>query len=149
VTWKSKLMKARLLQRYKKPLKSAFRCTGLDRLLGLNVVSLMDYYPAEGAFKGLLNRVTFPMGTNPNFLRSLFHVVQESGNADMVEVVEDTIRRHKDRIPGTRLVQDYCSQIKAGVTIEPQFEEAHKFLPCATLRRDDVRNALASTSGLA
>ena len=103
--WKAALKKMPLIQRFKKPLKATLQFLGLARALELNVVTLFDYYPVGGAFKGLVKRVMYPMGTNENYLRNMFHVVQQTGNADLGEVIGDTLKRDRGRIMESKLVE--------------------------------------------
>ena len=144
--WKAALKKMPLIQRFKKPLKATLQFLGLARALELNVVTLFDYYPFGDAFKGLVKRVMYPMGTNENYLRNMFHVVQQTGNSDLDEVIGHTLKRNRDRILDSTLVERYESRLKSGVPIVAQFEESHRFLPYANLRQEDVRRAVFSSS---
>ncbi len=53
---------------------------GLKRALDLKVVDSFDFYPDGRGFKRLKQRIYFPRGPNEDYLHSLFHVVQRTGN---------------------------------------------------------------------
>ena len=145
-SWKTRLKKMPVIQRFKKPLKATLQFLGLARAFNLNVVTLLDYYPVGSAFKGLVRRVMYPVGTNDNYLRNMFYVMQQTGNTDLGEVVDWALKNGRERMLNPRLVEQYTTLIKSGMPIEKQFEESHRFLPYANLKRDDVRNALSGSN---
>lgn len=144
VSWKTRIRRNPLLQRFKKPLRAAAQFLGLARSLDLNVGTLLDYYPAEGRFKALERRAMYTTGSNKNFLLNLFHIVQRTGNADLGELVDYTVKKEQGHIRHSQLVKDYSGRMKANEPIQSQFEECHRFLPYANLRQADVRGAVRS-----
>jgi len=140
--WKTRVKKNSLLQRFKRPLKATLQYLHLAPAFKLNVVAWFDYYPTEGGFKSLKRRVMYPMGTNENYLRNMFHVVQQTGNADLAEVIEHTLSQNKESISNSNLVGRYLSDLREGIPIEAEFEERHKFLRYANLKKEEVQAAL-------
>jgi hypothetical protein len=61
---------------------------GLKRTLDLKVITYFDFYPTPDGLKGMRERVQFERGTNPDYLFSLFHVLQHTGNEATTRLVE-------------------------------------------------------------
>ena len=144
VNWKTRIKRNILLQRLKMPLKDTAKILGLAHFFELNVVSFFDYYPSEGAFKGLKKRAMYPLGSNEKCLRNMFYIIQETCNDDFVDLVDHMIKRNGMYMKNRQLVEDYNSLMKEKVPIHPAFENSQHFLALANLRQVDVRGALSS-----
>src|SRR3984957_11532432 len=80
-TWKDTLKRGPTRQRHARALRAAAARAGLARRLDLKVDTYTDYYPGEQGFVGIKDRREFPYTSNEDYLYSLFHILQETGNA--------------------------------------------------------------------
>lgn len=60
---------------------------GMRKALDLNLAENHDFYPKNGKFYALKNRIGYPTGSNENFIQNVFHYLQSVGfdNRDFLE----------------------------------------------------------------
>ena len=87
-TWRDRLKRIGFLKRNEELLRRLAAATGLVRALDLKIVEYYDYYPTVGGFQGMKERCEFPRTCNEDYLYSLFHVLQETRNADLAGLID-------------------------------------------------------------
>jgi hypothetical protein len=143
-TWKDRLKRVPLLKRNEKLLRRVVRATGLSRALDVKVVEYFDFYPVEDGFRGIRERTEFPLGPNADFLHSLFHILQQTGNAHLASVVQ----AHLDTgasLENRELVRELLGNLRAGRPIRARLTEGHFGVPGANFTTDAIDRALACT----
>ena len=86
-TWKDRVKRLSLLRGREAQLRRMVARLGLAQALDLKVVEYFDFSPTECGFLGIRERREFEHGPNADFLRSLFHIVQRTGNDRLVPVL--------------------------------------------------------------
>jgi hypothetical protein len=142
-TWKDKLKRVPLLKRNSAALRTLAARTGLTRQLDLKVVNYFDYYPTGDGFRGMKDRTEFPRGPNEDYLYSLFHVLQQTGN----ERLASTVRQQLDAsaaVLNKPLIEELISKLERGVAIEGRLSAGHYGVPHANFTRQDIERAIAA-----
>ena len=91
VTWKDRVKRLPALQRNSETLRRLAVKAGLARQLDLKVVEYFDFYPTAEGFRGIRERTEFERGPNEDYLYSLFHIMQATGNERLAPVVEELL----------------------------------------------------------
>jgi hypothetical protein len=136
------LWSSRSQKTWKDTIKRVGVRAGLAGTLDLKVVDTFDFYPTEGGFTGMPEREEFPYGPNEDFLHSLFHVVQETGNSALAPTIEATLAG--GGIDQADLVRELLDRLRAGEPIRPRLSAGHYGVPHANFRRADIERALAT-----
>lgn len=142
-TWRDHLKRVPLLKRNEKLLRAAARRLGLVRALDIKVVRDFDFYPTGRGFQVMRDRTEFPLGPNEDYLHSLFHILQETGNEALAPVVREAVARE----PGEevrRTAERLLGMLDAGRPIAPRLSPGHYDVPFANFTADDIRRALAA-----
>jgi hypothetical protein len=145
-TWKDRLKRVPLLKRNERLLRRFVRAAGLTRALDVKVVEYFDFYPVAGGFKGIRQRTEFPLGPNADFLHSLFHILQQTGNAHLGAVVQE----HLDTgapLENRELARELLGDLRAGRPIAARLSEGHHGVPEANFTTDAIEQALAGARG--
>jgi hypothetical protein len=120
-SWKDHLKRLPFFRGREQSLRELGARLGLARALELKMVHYFDYYPAGGGFRGLRDRSQLPLGPNEDFLYSLFHVLQEMGQAELGRSIEDRLDDAENRTLVERLLRD----LRAGRPIESRLSPGH------------------------
>ena len=130
-----KMKKMKVLQSVKKPLKRIIEMAGLNAAVGLNEVDYNDFYPEDGKIWGLKGRLGYPEGTNENWLRNVFSVVQQYGFDDM-----DFLRQLKAdcEARGQSAPSPWIDRLLAGETIDLEFEPSHLNVDKVNLSKREI-----------
>jgi len=79
-----------------------------------------DYFPAENGLKGMRERLQFQRGPNADYLHTLFHVIQATGNARLGEILRDRLTNDPD-VENRPLILRLLDDLGAGRPIPFRF----------------------------
>ncbi len=144
VTWRDRLKRVPLFKGREEQLRSVGVRLGLRKQLALKVVENYDYYPTERGFNVMRERKEFERGPNEDHVRSVFHVVQATGNEHLARVVRRAIGEGKVT-RGRPIAERLLIDLERGRAIEGKLSVGHYDVPYANFTRDDIRRALAIT----
>ncbi|NOT47176.1 MAG: hypothetical protein HOP17_05435 [Acidobacteria bacterium] len=142
-TWKDRLKRTPLLQNNSKRLKALASKLGLAKQLELKVVEYFDFYPSCDGFKGIRDRKEFERSTNEDYLASLFHVVQETGNEHLSQVVRRVLESGK-KIDNRGLIEGYLADLETGNRIDGRLSSGHYGVAQANFTKEEILQALAA-----
>jgi hypothetical protein len=143
VTWKDRLKRVPALQKNSAALRRLAVRAGLARQLELKVVEYFDFYPTAEGFCGIRERTEFERGPNEDYLYSLFHVLQATGNDRLATVVEERLSSG-DQIENAPLVRRLVEDLRSGRRIEGRLSATHYGVPRANFTREETERALAA-----
>jgi hypothetical protein len=143
VTWKDRIKRIPVLQKNSATLRNLAVRAGLARKLELKVVEYFDFYPTAEGFRGIRERTEFERGPNEDYLYSLFHVMQVTGNDRLATVVERRLASG-DRIENPHLVRRLVADLRGGSPIEGRLSATHYGVPRANFTREETERALAA-----
>ena len=91
-------------------------------------------------------RKEFERGPNEDYLPSLFHIIQETGNEHLASLIREQMAReaHVDN-PG--LVEKYVGDLEQGRVIEGRLSTTHYGIPYANFTKGEIERALAVHAG--
>lgn len=93
VTWRDHAKRLPVFKGHEGRLRDLARRLGLTQALDLKVISYFDFYPTAQGFKGMRERAQYQRGTNEDYLFSLFHILQQTGNEAVSRAIEDRLQR--------------------------------------------------------
>ncbi|HEV3229407.1 MAG TPA: hypothetical protein VGY97_08035 [Solirubrobacteraceae bacterium] len=144
-TWKDSLKHLRIVSRHRETLRAVAVRTGLARRLDVTVADTFDFYPVESGFAAIREREEFPRGPNEDYLQSLFHIVQATGNGDLAAVIERRLEREGS--PANReLIRELLDRLREGVSIPACLSPGQYDVPTANFHVTDIERALAAAS---
>ena len=143
VTWKDRVKRVPLVQKNSAALKSLARRAGLARQLELKVVEYFDFYPTPAGFCGIRERTEFERGPVEDYLHSLFHVIQATGNDRLSSVVDERLNSG-EAVDNPELVRRLNEDLRRGRRIEGRLSPTHYGVERANFTRDEVERALAA-----
>src|SRR5262249_10412025 len=113
--------------------------------LDLKVVEYFDFFPSDSGFLGMKDREEFPRGPNEDYLRSLFYIIQATGN----EALAPGIRRRLEQSPTSNreVVIGLVEDLERGRLIEGRLSPGHYGVPYANFRAEAIERALAACGG--
>ena len=126
------------LQRNSKRLRRLATRAGLAGALELKNISYFDFYPGDDGFVGMRDRKEFDLGPTSDYLRSLLHVVQRTGNDALAPEIVADAAAPTDRL----LAEGLLDALRSGNDIEPALSDGHYDVPFANFRRADIERAL-------
>lgn len=141
-TWKDTVKRIGFLQRHSAMLRTVLARVGLTRTLDLKVADTFDFRPTEGGFIGMKEREEFPLGPNEDHLYSLFHIIQQTGNVEVADTVEQQLER--DRVENAELVRELIRRLRDGEQIEGRLSQGHYGVAHANFRRAEIERALVT-----
>jgi hypothetical protein len=144
-TWKDRLKRVPLLQKNSARLKQLAAQAGVAKHLDLKVVEYFDFYPTPEGFRGIKERKEFERGPNADYLASLFHVIQETGNQHLAALLKEQLNRGR-RLENPDLLKDLIHRLESGQTIEGRLSSTHYGVERANFSRHDLEEALAAQS---
>jgi hypothetical protein len=143
-TWKDYLKRVPTLKRNEIALKRLAMRTGLARQLDLKIVEYFDFYPVDGGFKAMRERVEFEFGPNEDYLRSLFHLVQQTGNDRLAPLVEQHLEADRIPLANRRVIKSLLGDLRSGRAIEGRLSQCHLGVPHATFTAQDIERAMTA-----
>ncbi len=145
-TWKDKLKRQPLLQQNSKRLRDLAAKIGLAKQLELKVVEYFDFYPSCEGFKGIKVREEFGRTNNEDYLASLFHVIQETGNENLAMVIRQKLKSD-EKINNRQLIENYLKDLESGRRIEGRVSAEHYDVPQANFTTDEILQAVTAQNG--
>lgn len=142
-TWKDRLKRVPLLQKNSARLKRIAERVGAAKHLDLKVVEYFDFYPTAAGFCGIKERTEFERGPNADYLQSLFHVIQETGNEQLSPLLKQQLDSALS-LENPDLLKNLIQHLESGQTIEGRLSPTHYGIERANFSRDDVEAALAA-----
>jgi hypothetical protein len=144
-TWKDRLKRVPLLQKNSARLKKVAARAGMAKQLDLKVVEYFDFYPTAEGFRGIKERKEFERGPNADYLPSLFNVIQETGNEQLVPLLKEKLNGGT-RLENPQLLAELIQRLERGETIEGRLSPAHYGIDRANFSKRDIEEALAAQS---
>ena len=143
-TWKDYLKRVPILKRNEAALRRLAARAGLAGQLDLKVVEYFDFYPVDGGFKGMKERVEFEFGPNGDYLQSLFHLVQQTGNDRLASLVEQHLESDRVQLANRHVIKGLLGDLRSGRAIEGRLSECHLGVPHATFTSQDIERAIVA-----
>lgn len=122
-----------IVSRFKEPIRKTLKYFGLVDKVGINVVEYLDFYPAQGKYKALKDRIKFESGDNKNFLTNVFFVLQTAGFTD-VEFLNGLKQKH----PGNEHLHQLIDKLQNNIIIRDEFYDFHKNVKFVNFTRDEI-----------
>ncbi len=144
-SWRDRIKRSPLVKGNEAMLRKFAASAGLKRMLDLKVVDSFDFYPGERGFKRMKQRVYFPRGSNQDYLHSLFHVIQRTGNEHISAQLRRLVRSGA-ALSAPLVVEELTGYLEAGRPIEGRLSPGHYDVPYQNFTRSDIERALASFS---
>jgi hypothetical protein len=138
-SWKDSLKRVPALHKHSTALRGLAVSLGLARTLDLNIARYFDFSPDARGFRGMKDREEFNRGPNEDYLYSLFHVIQGTGNQKLAPVIR---RRLAETAPNRELVLKLVSDLENGRPIEGRLSPGHFGVPFANFRAAAIERAL-------
>lgn len=145
-SWKDRVKRFPPLQKNSARLKEIAARAGMTKHLDLKVVEYFDFYPTVKGFCGIKERKEFERGPNTDYLPSLFQVIQETGNQQLVPVLKQQLNSGQP-LDNPELLADLIQQLESGRTIEGRLSPTHYGIERANFSKRDLEIALAAQSG--
>ena len=139
-SWKDRVKRLPFLKGREKTLRELGVRLGLSRALDLKVVHYFDFCPSADGFRGLRERTEFANGPNEDFLFSLFHVLQQTGQPQLARGIESQLGEIENR----ELVETLLRDLRDGRAIEGRLSEGHFGQATANFTPQEIARALAS-----
>ena len=143
-----KIKANKFISKNKKYLKSTVKSFGFKKTLNIKSENYLDFCPVIGGFKGIKERseVEFLRGPKSDYLYSLFHIIQKTGNSDVI------LNINKDHLfsnnPGLtlqeqHLINELINDLKRGQTILSRLtKELHYGFPHANFTNESILKAI-------
>jgi hypothetical protein len=144
-TWKDRIKRVQLLQKNSARLKKLASRAGMAKQLDLKVVEYFDFYPTAEGFRGIRERKEFERGPNDDYLQSLFHVIQETGNEQLVPLLKQQLNGGT-RLENPQLVAELIQRLEHGEAIEGRLSPTHYGIDQANFSKQDIEQAFAAQS---
>jgi len=145
VTWKDHVKRWKVFKGRERTLRELAVKVGLKRALDLKVIEYFDFYPSDRAFKGIQNRTEFALGPNSDYLHSLFHILQKTGNEGLAPVISS---RLEPSLPDYQTAVDLLDKLKCGQPIEGKLSNNHYGIPNANFSSSQIKHALSASENL-
>jgi hypothetical protein len=140
-TWKDRLKRVPWLKRNEAALRRVARRLGMVRALDIKIVEYFDFYPTDDGFKGMKEREEFGRGPNEDYLYSLFHILQRTGNEGLGAAVERQLAAGTP-MDNPALVRSLLDELRAGRPIAGRLSPGHYGVPFANFTADAIERAL-------
>ena len=142
-TWKDRVKRVPVIKKNEKLLRAAVKRLGLTKRLDLKVIEYFDYFPvpaAEGTgFRGMRERQEFALGPNEHHLKSFFHTLQQTDNAQLAPLARRSLAAcaASTRALGEPLVD----ALEKGRPIHGHLSEGHFGIPFANFTKQEILRA--------
>lgn len=140
-TWKDYVKRMQMFQDNSQRLRTLIAKFGLAKQMELKIVDYFDFYPSPDGFKGIKDREEFERGPNEDYLESLFHIIQETGNDHLAINIQDKLNS-SDKIDNRAAVEKLLNNLKKGEKIDGRLSSTHYNVPKANFTKEDIINAL-------
>jgi hypothetical protein len=139
-SWKDAVKQVPALHKHSQTLRRMAAALGLARALELNIPQYYDFAPAPEGFRGMRERIEFERGPNSDYLHSLFHILQRTGNERLGTIVRKRIAAESS--PNRDLIETLLADLESGRPIEGRLSPTHYGVPHANFRAEDIERAL-------
>lgn len=140
-TWKDRIKRIPLLSRNSSRLRDLANRLGLAKTLELKSVEYFDFYPCSAGFRGIRSREEFPLTNNSDYLASLFHIIQQTGNEQLAPTIKQKLDG-SESIANRRDVEKYLSDLESGQPIVGRLSKEHFNVQTANFSSDEILFAL-------
>ena len=140
-TWKDKVKRIPFLQRNSARLRSIATKVGLAKHAELKVVEYFDFYPTCEGFRGIRTREEFQRSNNEDYLASLFHIIQVTGNDCVAPLIREKLAS-TEKITNRPLVEAYLDELERGTPIEARLSKNHYGVPRANFTKAEILKSL-------
>ena len=96
----------------------------MTKALDVKLIEFFDYYPTAGGFQGMRERQEFGLGPNVDYLHSLFHVLQATGNEGLGELIQARLDSGQD-LDNRPVVEQLLDYLRSGGLISGKLSEGH------------------------
>lgn len=142
ISWKDQIKRIPILKRHEAVLKRLAASAGLVKQFGLKLVRLFDFYPTEVGFKGMRDRIEFPLGPNEDYLQSLFCVLQQTGNDRLGPLIQQHLDSGEVAFKNPQKIAELLRDLSQGRAIEGQLSLVHLEVPHATFRSQEIERTV-------
>ena len=115
---------------------------GVAKIHGPKVVEPFDFYPAVDGFRGIKEPLELEIGPNDEYLYSLFHIIQQTGNEELVPLIEERLNGN-EAIENPALVRSLIKDLRIGTPIEARLSGGHHGLPETNFTMQEVERTVA------
>jgi hypothetical protein len=122
-----------VITKFKEPIRKLLSFFGLANKAGINIVEYLDFYPKNGNFKVLKNRIQFESGDNKNFLTNVFYVLQGAGFRDFA-FLHELGKKH----PENKHLHQLIHKLEHEEPIQDEFYEFHKNVECVNFTKEEI-----------
>jgi hypothetical protein len=129
-----------IITKFKEPIRKALKFFGLINKAGINVVEYLDFYPENGKYKVLKDRIKFESGDNQNFLTNVFYVLQTAGFNDF-KFLQELKQKH----PGNTHLHTLIDKLENNIPIQDSFYEFHKNVKYVNFTKSEIDAATHNT----
>ena len=140
-TWRDHVKRVPSLHKHSMTLRKIAASAGLTGVLDLKVARYFDFFPAGEGFRGMKEREEFGRGPNADYLYSLFHILQRTGNERLAVQVRSGLNAVTEN---RRLVETLLTDLEQGVPIQARLSAGHYGVPYANFGAEAVEQALAA-----
>lgn len=141
-TWRDVLKRLPMLRGHEAELRRLAARVGLTRALDLKTINYFDFYPTREGFKGMKRRIEFKRGPNDDYLNSVFHILQETGNESLAPMVEAHLAADRP-VENPGVIRQLLRNLRDGRHIDGRLSCGHYGIAHANFRRADIERALA------
>ena len=141
--WRDRLKRLPIVHKNSQKLRNVAVKAGLAKQLELKVVEYFDFYPTSEGFCGIKERTEFERGPNEDYLFSLFHILQETGNESLSAEIEKKLASG-EQIENPQLIRQLLSDLKSGVKINGKLSSTHYGVKYANFTRAEILQALSA-----
>lgn len=145
-TWRDHVKRIPMFQNNSRLLRRLAIRVGLKRQLELKASEYLDFYPACDGLRGMRERKEFALGPNEDYLASLFHIIQQTGNASLASLIREKLAG-REAIVNQSLVEQYVTDLEQDHPVKGRLSPTHYGVVYANFSKEDVNNALAMQAG--
>lgn len=142
-TWKDRVKRIPLMQENSQRLRELAKKIGLAKQLELKIVDYFDFYPTCDGFRGIKDREEFERGPNEDYLTSLFHIIQETGNESIAKEITEKLDSD-EKISNRAIIENLLYDLKSSKKIAGRLSENHFNVPKANFTKEDILTALGA-----
>lgn len=140
--WRDYVKRMRIFKGREHRLREILCRLGLKNALALKKIHYFDFVPTPKGFRGMRDRKEYTLGPNEEYLKSLFHIIQTTGNGHLTPLLEKGLQR-------TKLIQKSCvwdlfSRLKKEQPIEGCLSACHLMRTDISFATEEIQMALAA-----
>lgn len=143
-TWKDKVKRIPLFSKNSSRLRELGKSLGLAKSLELKSVEYFDFFPCTDGFKGIKDREEFPLTNNEDYLASLFHIIQETGNDSVIDLVEQKLNGNEE-ISDRNTVRKFIGDVRSGKPVRGRLSPEHYNVAGANFSSAEIIRSLESS----